>query len=298
MISGFARWISGALAALALAGCERDGAPDRGAPAPDPLFYEIVSETGVVEGWMLGTIHALPDGIDWHTPAIRRTIDEADYLIVEVAALRDRDRTAEIFTLLATSPDQPDLTRRVAPQKRAALERVLREAGRGPDSFGSTETWAAALILARLATSGDPANGVDAALIADFDRREVRELEGAMAQLRLFDSLPEADQRDLLEGVIDEIEALQTDPDHLRTAWLAGDEKALAQATASGIMADRELREALLLGRNRTWLARIDEALKADQRPLIAVGAGHLVGPDGLAAMLETRGYSVRRVRR
>ena len=36
--------------------------------------------------------------------------------------------------------------------------------------------------------------------------------------------------------------------------------------------------------------------LKQTPRPLVGVGAAHLVGPDGLAALLEQRGYTVRRL--
>ncbi len=298
MIAALARWIALAVAAAALSGCGSETASNPTGAEPDPPFYEIVSGDGVIEGWIIGTIHALPADTQWRTPAIRRAVNEADYLLVEVAGLRERDRIAEIFTLLATSPAQPDLRSRVAPQNRAALDRVLSKTGRASDSFGSTETWAAALILARLSASADPANGVDAALIADFSGRDVRELEGAMGQLRLFDSLPEEEQSDLLEGVVTEIEAMESDPDRLQTAWLAGDETALVEATRSGMMADREIRDALLVNRNRRWIKAIESVLNKPARPLIAVGAAHLVGPDGLVAMLDAHGYSVRRVRR
>lgn len=291
-----ARWIIAALAAFALPACGSDRAEVE--VEADPIFYEILSNEGEVEGWMLGTIHVLPDGVGWRTRAISRAVEEADFLLVEVAGLRERKRIAETFTLLATSPDLPDLTLRVTPGKRQALARVLREVDRTTESFANTETWAASLILARLSTNGDPANGVDAALIADFAGRPVRELEGAQAQLRLFDNLPGEEQTDLLEGVLEEIETLRRDPDRLTSVWLAGDEAALAKIARSGILADAELREVLLLSRNQRWLSMIDEALGGDARPLIAVGAGHLVGPEGLAEMLEDRGYTVRRVRR
>lgn len=289
-----ARWLAATLAAFGLSAC----ASEQRATEADPIFYEILSDEGETEGWMMGTIHTLPEDVDWRTQAIGEAVNEADYLLVEVAGLRERERIAGVFTLLATSPDLPDLMLRVTPAKREALARTLRDVDRTSDSFSTTETWAAALILARLSARGDPANGVDAALIADFTGRPVRELEGAQAQLRLFDGLPEEEQTDLLEGVVEEIETMRRDPDRLHSVWLAGDEAALAQIARSGILADPELREVLLSARNRRWLAMIDDALGGAARPLIAVGAGHLVGPDGLAAMLEDRGYTVRRVRR
>ena len=68
-------WIKSAGLAVAalvtLSSCDR-GAPAIAYdwPAPSPPFYEISNANGEVEGWMLGTIHALPDGVNWRTPAI------------------------------------------------------------------------------------------------------------------------------------------------------------------------------------------------------------------------------------
>lgn len=282
------------LGALAVSACSKEKREPQ--PSPNPILYEIAGADGSVEGWMLGTIHALPNGTQWQTAAIERTIDRADYLIVEVANLEDRDAVARVFTQLATTPGQPHLSSRIRPQLRPALIKAVARSDYSMEDFSDIETWAAALTLARIAVAGDTANGVDRAVIRDFSDREVREFEGALDQLRIFDNLPAADQRDLLEGVLTEIEMANQQPDWLRNGWLTGDEAVLAQATRTGIMADPQLYDALLVTRNRRWTAMLVEYLPARERPLIAVGAGHLVGPDSIGAMLEKRGYAVRRL--
>ena len=284
------------IVALTLAGCFDP--PEDGGPAPDPLLYEITDSDGEVEGWMLGTIHALPDGVKWRTENIDLVVGKADYLIVEVAGLEERRSMAATFQSLANSPDQPPIEQRVYPEWRPALSDLIDRSGYSEDDFDDTETWAAALMLAQVDAPGDPANGVDRAIIRDFAGREVREFEGALAQLRIFDRLEEADQRDLLEGVLEETGKLRDDPARLRNAWLSGDEKALEEATYSGIMADIELRDALLVQRNLGWAAVLDEELEGGPRPLVAIGTAHLVGPDSVTAMLEERGYSVKRLGR
>lgn len=282
------------LGALALAGCS--GSPDETQAPPSPLLFEIRSDSGEIEGWMLGTIHILPDGVEWRTDQLETVVSQADFLIVEIAGLEDRAAMATTFAELAASPDQPALAQRVSPELKPALNSVIARSRFSPDDFSATETWAAALMLAQTDITGKSENGVDRAIIRDFSDRPVEEFEGALGQLSIFDTLPERDQRDLLNGVLIELESAKEEPEKLRTAWLSGNEILLEQATRSGIMADPELYEALIVQRNARWTARLDDTLKDGPQPLVAVGAGHLVGRDSLVKMLSERGYTVRRI--
>ncbi len=284
------------LGALALAGCSE--APFGGEPQPDPNppLYEITNASGEIEGWMLGTIHALPDGLRWRTDAIESVIERADFAIVEVANLDDSTAIAATFAQLATTPRQPALSERVNSDLKAPLYELVAKSDYAEYDFSSTETWAAALMLARTQSTGDPANGVDRAIINDFSDRGVTELEGALGQLRIFDGLAEDDQRVLLEGVVIEASDPDSNPAQLRNAWLTGEETFLEEATRTGIMEDPEIHAALIVSRNSDWSDRLERTLKAAPRPLIAVGAGHLVGDDSLNVMLEKRGYTVRRI--
>ena len=282
-------------AALLLAACgesdaERLGFADS---EPSPLLYEVRGPDGEVEGWLFGTIHALPDGVEWRTAKLDEVIAEADLLMVEVAEMEDRAATSAIFSELATTPDLGPLPPRVDPELRGVLGEMLASSDFDADQFDSVEDWAAAVMISRIDALGDPRNGVDRALIRAFGTREVRGFETAAGQLAVFDQLPAEDQRDLLEGTIREWHSMRTDRDRLIWAWYDGSGAALAQATREGILADPELREALLVGRNRDWMPLLVETLEGAERPLVAVGTAHLVGPEGLAAMLEERGYTV-----
>ncbi len=278
---------------LLVAGCS--DAPGNG-PPPNPLLYEIASADGAVEGWMIGTIHALPDGTEWRTPAITKVAGEADLLIVEVGELDGRGDGPSIYASLAQSPGQLPLKQRLPADLHPKLARLLERGDFSDDGFASTETWAAAIALAQVDAAGDPANGVDRALIDDFAGRPVRELEGMRGQLSIFDRLPEVQQRAMLAAVVRESQGSQQDPARLQRAWLAGDAATIEKSTREGFLAEPALREALLTARNRRWSAALGRMLEQAPRPLIAVGGAHLVGPDGLAALLEAQGYRVRRL--
>jgi hypothetical protein len=282
---------------LALAGCsDAPGKELADRPAPNPLLYEIASADGTVEGWMLGTIHALPDGTKWRNPAITAVVAEADLLVVEVGELRGRDQGPSIYFSLAQSPGLPSVAQRLPAELRPGLAAVMERGRIAADELAGQETWAAAIALARVDATGDPANGVDRALIANFAGRPVRELEGLRGQLSIFDQLPEPAQRAMLAAVIRESDRSRRDPERLQRAWLAGDAATIEQSSREGFLADPSLREALLTGRNQRWVEAIAPMLEQAPRPLIAVGTAHLVGPDGLAALLEAEGYQIRRM--
>lgn len=291
------RLVLGLLAIFALAGC---GQADKPAdlPPPDPALWEITLASGEPAGWLFGTIHSLPDGAEWRTPAIEQAIVGADLLVVEVKDLDDSARLASTFTRLSHSAESlPPLTERVPATLRDRLRALLSKGGYREADFKATETWAAALTLAQLADDSIGENGVDRALVRDFKARRVEELEGIEGQFAIFDTLPEADQRDLLGAVVEEDTMTAPDTAKLAKMWLAGDMDAITREGDAGMLADPELRDALLTRRNRAWVDRIAAYLDAGEKPLVAVGAAHLAPPAGLPELLAAKGYTVRRVR-
>ncbi|TNE34634.1 MAG: TraB/GumN family protein [Alphaproteobacteria bacterium] len=284
------------VAALALAGCKQQVETPEITPDPAPILYQVNDAGGKPRAWLFGTIHALPDGTNWRTETLRGAITRADTLVVEIANLDDNQALARTFVAYATTPGQPDIAERVPKEQRPALFDLIGQSTYRASDFADIETWAAALMLSPTDDAGESKNGADRALVRDFAGREVVELEGAERQFAIFDALAERDQIDLLLGVIKESETRKENPDRLRRAWLIGDATTLENAMEDGILADPELRAALLVKRNRDWAQQIDVLLKAGKRPLVAVGTAHLLGPDGLAALLEANGYSLERI--
>lgn len=275
---------------------ENDADTAKAYPPPDPLFYELADARGQVKGWLLGTIHALPEGVSWRTPAIDQVTRQSELLLVEVADVGASDSIAQTFAQLSYTPGLGPIEARIPSKLHPQLSSMLEAGNLAGDNFEDVEDWGAALMLARVDAPGRPEFGVDRALIAQFADREVIGFETARAQLSIFDQLAADDQRALLEGTIDEWATSRSDPERLMRAWLTGNIEALESASTQGIMSDPELRAALLLDRNAAWMKRIGPILDADRQPLIAVGAAHLVGADGLVSMLERDGYRVKRI--
>lgn len=280
------RWLI-ALAIFVLPGC---GQP---AQVADPALWRVESADGR-QGWLFGTIHSAPAPLQWETPPVRAALDQAGTIMVEVANLDDEAAVGATFAELARSAGQPPLSQRIDPAERPALAALLKRNGFHDGDFAATDTWAAALMIVRQDDQGsDPRHGVDRAVIAQADGRPVVELEGAATQLGIFDALSEQDQRELLTMVVREADKPDLD---LPAAWRKGDMTAIERETRNGLLADPELRAALFTGRNRSWAARIAQAVRIGRKPFVAVGAAHMAGPDGLPAMLARQGFTVTRV--
>jgi uncharacterized protein YbaP (TraB family) len=276
-----------ALAALALTACHK--------PAQvHPALWQVDGPHGQ-RAWLFGTIHALPEPVDWHSPKLDAALAGSDRLVVEVARVDD---APAVFARLARSAPLLPLRDRIAPQLRPLLDRVLREHGLQPGDLDPLETWAAALTLQQAVAHTadvDGKNGVDRALVAGYHGR-IEEFEGAAAQLAIFDRLAPDDQRALFEGVLRDAAAPATDDTAIARGWASGDLAPLAAETERGFLHDPELRAALLVNRNHAWANRIAALLERRARPFVAVGAAHLAGPQGLPALLAAQGYTVRRI--
>lgn len=274
-------------AALALAGCHKP-------VQVHPALWQVDGPHGQ-RAWLFGTIHALPEPVDWHSPKLDAALAGSDRLVVEVARLDD---AGAVFARLARSAPLPPLRDRIAPQLRPLLDRVLREHGLEPGALDPLEAWAAALTLQQAvahAEDVDGKNGVDRALVAGYPGR-IEEFEGAAAQLAIFDRLAPEDQRALFEGVLRDAAAPAPDDTAIARGWASGDLAPLAAETERGFLNDPELRAALLVNRNHAWAKRIAALLEQRARPFVAVGAAHLAGPQGLPALLAAQGYTVRRI--
>lgn len=279
------------MGALWLVGCSAPNDDARQVwPEPSPAVWEITAPEGQ-KGWLFGTIHALPDEVEWRTPLIDHTLTQSGVLVVEVADLGD-PTGPDLFNQLAHAPGQPLLTQRVAPVHRPALRALLNEAERQDEDFPDTESWAAALSLAAAVREGDPRNGVDRVLLSQT--QDVVALESYDGQLAMFDTLSAEAQSALLAGVAEERKrnagGVAVD------AWLTGNDQWMVGQLNGPLLAHPELKAVLLTRRNAAWAQRIAALIEEGRAPFVAVGASHVVGVEGLADLLSQRGYDVQRL--
>ncbi len=269
-------------------------------PSPEPAraaLWRVDGPNGQ-HAWLFGTIHSLARPALWRTPAVAQALEQSNAIVVEVGNLDDKGAMAREFQALAASAGrEPPLTQRVEPKFRQPLLALLKRGGLEDNGFAETDTWAAALTLARVGEGSLDSNyGIDRAIIRGAGGKPVVEIEGAREQLDTFERMPEKEQRDLLQLVVADAGSGESESGSLAEAWRKGDMATIERETHRGLLADPELREALYAGRNRAWVAKLTGMLAAGRHPFVAVGAAHMAGTEGLPSLLAARGYTVTRV--
>jgi uncharacterized protein YbaP (TraB family) len=292
-------------AALMLGACNNTPEPvtlntvKTGTPALWKISGTQPGQIGVA--YMFGTIHILPDDVQWRTPALETAILESDRLVIEVLGLDDAQGAAKIFSRLAISPGQEKLERRIKPSLHDDLDRIIDSANIPERSLNRMETWAAALSLASAQTKGlglNSSSGVEEILTAQFTKagKPIEALETIELQLGYFDKLPEEQQRQMLTSVVEDSSDARQDFENLFNAWMTGNVEQMVTLTDTGILADPTTRKYLLVSRNLDWVEQLDKRLQKPGTSLIAVGAAHLVGPDAVQETLAKRGYKIEKI--
>lgn len=311
-----ARWaLSAFLVALALqAGCAASGpevataVPASGVPPgarATPLLWRVsgpLEEDGSF--FLLGSIHVgHPDGADFGAQAAE-AFATCDELVVEVdLSALTADEIAEQTARHALLPDGQTLRGMLSDETYALLEAELSARGTPMAAVDHLKPWALSTFLAMLefeaaGLRGD--YGVDRQFIERAaGRRPIRGLETLQSQLELFDGLSPRIQELMLADALLRMEDVAPESAELVDAWERGDEAVLMRLLFGSLEDHPELAdfyEAVFFARNEAMAAQLAALLGDGKRRFVVLGAGHMVGPRGIPALLGSRGFRVQRI--
>lgn len=248
--------------------------------------------------YILGTMHALPSGTDWDDGKVAGAIKAADELVLELSPA-ELAAAGAVFQTLAPRAAPLAIEARLSGEALARY-RALEATG---DDLGAEkfDDWAVMVLMGqRVAQNAElsPSDGVETGLTKMFKAggKPISGLETAQEQLMLFETLDASTQRTLLTRAAEKSDGAAKEVIALTDAWSRGDVAALEKVINEDVDAAPMARKAILTDRNRRWSAWVKRRMDQPGTVLMAVGAGHLIGADGVPAMLETEGYKVQRV--
>jgi len=286
------------VAALATAACGIWPHQAR-AEVAHPALWVIHDADSTV--YLFGTIHVMKADVDWFSPGLRQRFASAGDLWLEVPDLDNAGGVALAFQKYGTSPAR-DMTRGLTDADIKKIDRLAAPWGLSAEKLQGLKKWAVGLVLMtqKISTLGyDPRVGVDLTLLqaARTANTPVHGFETLDQQMQILAPANDADDIAALRESLKDTETLETDLPPLLKAWEDGDE-----ATLSRELVERMKKEdpsgyrRMIVARNAAWEPQVEDILKGKGTVFIAVGAGHLVGPDSLIAMLKVHGIRAERV--
>jgi uncharacterized protein YbaP (TraB family) len=266
--------------------------------AAEPALWAIRDHDSTI--YLFGTVHALKPDVAWRTDKISKALAESQELVVEVLGADDPAAMQPLVMKYGVDPARP-LSTKISAQDKARLDAALKDLGAPPEAFEIMRPWLASLTVAVqpiLKAGYDPTKGVEALLQQDAKAtgKRVTALETLEQQLRFFADLPEPTEVALLKSTLDDVQEGPAALDRMVAAWNAGDTQTLEALFVGDMRRDYpELYKVIIAGRNAAWADELKAKLAGSGVSFVAVGAGHLVGPDSVQAELARRGVRAER---
>ena len=125
------------------------------------------------------------------------------------------------------------------------------------------------------------------------------QLETLDLQLKLLFNQPLNVQVAVLEQALDQLDDLQATTSDLIRAYFNGDDdalRALLKSQAGDNPLTKAFNQQLIDQRNRNMTKKVRGYLQTSDSYLVLVGAAHLIGPQGMAALLSKAGFTGVRI--
>lgn len=314
MVSRFSRIclsVAGAGAIALFAPSQMAAARQQTLPAPvAPTLEEVVAAPPIKPAlwlvrdadttiYLFGTVHLLKPGLNWLNGPVADGLARSDSLVTEIVKTPESDAAMQkAVQELAMLPETQSLRTLMQPAARTSFEALLKRQGMPADLFDRFEPWYPALVLSMLPLMKQglhPDAGVEEKLTQAHGGRARDGLETARFQIELFDGLSQAAQLEYLASVVTHYDEIVPQMDELVDAWGMGKPDTIASIMLEN-MDSPELVDVLIRKRNEAWGNWIRRRLAEPGTIFMAVGAGHLAGPDSVQQFLATSGVRTERV--
>ena len=251
------------------------------APIAGPALYSVRDSDTTI--YIFGTFHVLDPSIRWFEGSIERAFDRADELVVETLPVA-----------IAAPPRETAAVAQHEATPAASFLASSRDAVRAGRDQGMSLEHGADMVLMRSAAAW----GKDIAPLETLQSQYVMlsGLKGNQAPpaavptpLSAPTSMPAPTPA--ADGV-----PLADAMSRLQAAWAIGDQGIFAAMLARMRAVSPDAYRVMFLERNARWTDWVAARLRQPGTVFVAVGAGHLVGPDSLLVRLAQRGHISRRV--
>ena len=252
--------------------------------------------------YLLGSIHVLSKQAYPLKPALERAFEDANLVVFEIDLTRfNRKSFQKEFSRTACYPSGQSLSKKLTPKTIELLNRVLPLYGLSLKKVERLKPWFVAETLSartlEMAGFSDQL-GIDLYFYhkAKAAGKPVLGLETLRDQAEIFAQFNDEQNEQYLLSTLSGLPEYTEMIRRLVNAWKNGNTQVLDRLLNQDKQTDPATHDALFARRNARWLPEIERFAHENGNYLVIVGAGHLVGDDGVVAQLRRAGYSVQQL--
>ena len=251
--------------------------------------------------YLLGSIHMASSDMYPMPRHIEEAFRNSDVLVVEVDLNKiDRASLQPLVMARGMYPLNDSLWNHISQETKTLVTQFCSDNGMPAEFFARFKPWLAAVMASMLpmqASGMTPEMGIDQHFLnLARNRMRVEQLETAEWQLRLMADIPEAKQEQYLAATLKNSSAGQQLVRELKAAWIAGDAGRLDALVSGNWQGASGLQKRIFSDRNPHMADAAEQCLKNSERCFIVIGAGHLVGQEGVVQLLRKRGFKVEQL--
>ncbi len=265
----------------------------------DPAIWRLADEDTTI--YVFGTVHVLPDGIDWRTEKFDAAFGAADTLVLETDATSPESQKMmqQLVATYGTLGEGQTLSSLFSEEDLATVTQATGSVGLPFAALQQFKPWFVGLqmqVMQLMQSGYNIEAGVEKILTGDAAKAGMKMayLETPEQQMQFLSGGSVEEQAENLVFAAEIIDMSQDTVDTLVAEWADGDVAGLGAIMGDPtVFGSEDVYNTLLVKRNQNWVPQIVSMLDQPGTKFVAVGAGHLAGPDSVINMLEAEGHKV-----
>ncbi len=265
------------------------------------ILYKVTSNSSTV--YVLGSIHLAKPELYPLDKAIKKAYASSDALVVELdpGSPHSLQVIQDVMMTQGMYPPGKSLKSELTPKTYKMLEAYMQQTGLSLEIMQPMRPWTVMLqlsVMEMLRLGYSPELGIDNHFLqlAKRNKKKVLEIESAEEQMALLSKNDKTFQDLMLRYTLESMHEMEPLLEKMFTSWKEGDAATLATVVDSSLVVDPRLTQiydALITKRNDKMRAKIEEYLTTGRIYFVVVGAGHVVGEEGIVSQLRRNGYIV-----
>lgn len=263
-----------------------------------PALWTVHGRGGSM-AYLFGSIHLVPNQLDWRSPQIAQAMQRSDTFVFEVML---NDATAHAVAAFmrerGTLPPGMSLRAMLKPEARSDLDAALTLTNLRLEDVDNLRPWLASITLdvADMTRRNFDPGGVDKQIFswAVREGKNIDSLASVDQQLDMIAPPQTALEMESFELELRDLQNASRNLTPLVDAWARGDVATVERISLAELRKYPSVQKSMFADRNLDWTRQIRGLLSRKQRTFfIVVGTAHLVGRDGVPALLRRSGYTV-----